>query len=152
MTTEDELREKLRKIEALFAGAKTDGERDAAGAAAERIRARLGQIAAHEPAIEMRFAIHDPWSRKLFLALSRRYGIEPYRYPRMKRQSLVVKAPRSFVDGVLWPEFSQLNEALTSYLMSATERIISDVVHANTGEAVERPGGARLDEMRDLAD
>lgn len=145
MTTEDELREKLRKIEALFAGAKTDGERDAAGAAAERIRTRLGQIAAHEPAIEMRFAIHDPWSRKLFLALSRRYGIEPYRYPRMKRQSLVVKAPRSFVDGVLWPEFSQLNEALTNYLMSATERVIRDVVHANTGEAVERTGGALLD-------
>ncbi len=145
MVNEDELREKLRKIEALFAGAKTDGEREAAGAAAERIRRKLGEIAAREEAIEMRFAIHDPWSRKLFLALSRRYGIEPYRYPRMKRQSLVVKAPRSFVEGVLWPEFSQLNEALTSYLMSTTERVIVDVVHADTGEAVERPGAGFLE-------
>lgn len=138
MTTEDELRDKLRKIEALFAGAKTPGEREAAGAAAERIRARLGEIGAREAAVEMRFSIHDPWSRKLFLALSRRYGIEPYRYPRMKRQSLVVKAPRSFVEGVLWPEFSQLNEALSSYLLSVTERVIGDVVHRNTGEAEER--------------
>ena len=145
MVDEDELREKLRKIEALFAGAKTDGERDAAGAAAERIRARLADVAAREAAVEMRFAIHDPWSRKLFLALSRRYGIEPYRYPRMKRQSLVVKAPRSFVEGVLWPEFSQLNEALTNYLMSTTERVISDVVHADTGEALERPGAGLLE-------
>lgn len=138
MSNEDELRDKLRKIEALFAGATTDGEREAAGAAAERIRARLSETGAREGAVEMRFAIHDPWSRKLFLALSRRYGIEPYRYPRMKRQSLVVSAPRSFVEGVLWPEFNQLNEALTSYLMSVTERVIRDVVHKDTGDAVER--------------
>jgi len=142
MSEEDELLEKLRKIEALFAGAKTDGERVAAGAAADRIRARLAEAGTREPAIEMRFAIHDPWSRKLFLALSRRYGIEPYRYPRMKRQSMVVKAPRSFVEGVLWPEFAQLNEALATYLLGITERVIRDAVHVNTGDAVERSVGA----------
>ena len=142
---EAELREKLRKIEALFAGAATDGERIAAGAAAERIRSRLLDVATREKAIEMRLAIHDPWSRKLFLALSRRYGIEPYRYPRMQRQSVVVRAPRSFVEGVLWPEFSQLNQALTSYLLSITERVISDTVHADTGEAVERSDAAALE-------
>ena len=38
MTNESELREKLRKIEALFAGATTAGEKAAAGAAADRIR------------------------------------------------------------------------------------------------------------------
>jgi len=36
MTPEQLLREKLRKIEALFAGAATEGERVAAGAAADR--------------------------------------------------------------------------------------------------------------------
>ena len=45
MTPEHILRDKLRKIEALFAGAATSGEKAAAGAAAERIRARLGQTA-----------------------------------------------------------------------------------------------------------
>ena len=35
------LRDKLRKIEALFAGATTPGEMAAAGAAAERIRLQL---------------------------------------------------------------------------------------------------------------
>jgi hypothetical protein len=38
MQSEDRLREKLRKIEALYAGAATAGERSAARAAAERIR------------------------------------------------------------------------------------------------------------------
>ncbi|MFV0298462.1 MAG: hypothetical protein ACK5JT_20360 [Hyphomicrobiaceae bacterium] len=137
-TSEEELRDKLRKIEALFAGATTPGEREAAGAAAERIRQRLGTATVTEPAVELRFAIHDPWSRKLFLALSRRYGIQPYRYPRMKRQSLVVCAPASFVEGVLWPEFSALNEALSSYLMQMTERVIHEAVHADTAEAEER--------------
>src|SRR5450759_2492373 len=41
-SAEARLREKLRKIEALFAGAGTAGEKAAAGAAADRIRALLG--------------------------------------------------------------------------------------------------------------
>ena len=45
MSPEQNLRDKLSKIEALFAGAATAGEKSAAGAAAERIRARLGQAA-----------------------------------------------------------------------------------------------------------
>ena len=53
MTPEEQLREKLRKIEALFAGAATAGERMAAGAAAERIRERLKQTASTEKEIEV---------------------------------------------------------------------------------------------------
>jgi hypothetical protein len=138
MSSEDELREKLRKIEALFAGAMTPGERDAAGAAAERIRARLAEVEAREAPVEMRFSIQDRWSRQLFVALCRRYGLEPYRYQRMKQQTLVVRAPRSFVEGILWPEFDQLNQALVAHLTSVTERVIRDVVHVDTREARER--------------
>ena len=104
MTLEQELRQKLRKIEALFAGAATKGERLAAGAAAERIRDRLDQAAAEEEEIEMKFSISDAWSRQLFVALCRRYGLRPFRYRRMHRQSIIVSAPKSFVEQVLWPE------------------------------------------------
>jgi hypothetical protein len=44
MSIESQLREKLRKIEALFAGAGTAGERLAAEAALERVRERLKRI------------------------------------------------------------------------------------------------------------
>ena len=44
MSTESQLREKLRKIEALFAGAGTTGERLAAEAALERVRGRLTEL------------------------------------------------------------------------------------------------------------
>jgi hypothetical protein len=131
------LREKLRKIEALFAGAATPGEKAAAGAAAERIRARLKRFAQAERAVENRFSISDPWSRRLFIALCRRYGLRPYRHARMKRQTVVVRAPRSFVSSVLWPEFVQIDAALMEYLLRVTDEVIRDAVFKETGEAEE---------------
>src|SRR5712671_2899597 len=74
MSTESQLREKLRKIEALFAGAGTAGERLAAEAALERVRERLTELGRQDPSIEMQFSMPDQWSRHLFLALCRRYG------------------------------------------------------------------------------
>jgi hypothetical protein len=88
MSTESQLREKLRKIEALFAGAGTAGERLAAEAALERVRARLGELSRQDPSIEMQFSMPDQWSRHLFLALCRRYGMKPYRYYRQRRNTV----------------------------------------------------------------
>src|SRR6202166_4531187 len=122
MTPENVLREKLRKIEALFAGAATAGEKAAAGAAAERIRERLGQTAGREESIEMRFSIPDVWSRQLFIALCRRYGLRPFRHRPRHRQTLVIKAPKSFIEQVLWPEFQELSAALVAYLSEITEK------------------------------
>ncbi len=94
---EAEVRAKLRKIEALFARAETEGERLAAEAAAERIRARLGKFQKSEGPIEMKFSLPDAWSRQLFVALSRRYGLKPYRYPRQRRTTVVLSAPERFI-------------------------------------------------------
>jgi hypothetical protein len=137
MTPEQLLREKLRKIEALFAGAATEGERVAAGAAAERIRDRLGKAAGKEKEIEVKFSISDVWSRQLFVALCRRYGIRPFRYRRMHRQSIIIRAPKSFVEQVLWPEFEELSAALSAYLSEITEKVIREEVHGETGDADE---------------
>ena len=138
------LREKLRKIEALFAGAATAGEKAAADAAASRIRARLGKAAATEPPVEIRFSVPDNWSRQLFIALCRRYGIRPFRYRRMHRQTVIVKAPRSFVEQVLWPEFGELSAALTAYLAEITDRLIREEVHGETADAEEQDEPRRL--------
>lgn len=123
---DDILREKLRKIEALFAGAATHGEQQAAGAAAERIRAKLKETAQREDEIEIKFTVSDPWTRQLFVALCRRYGLRPFRYPRMHRQSIVVCGPQSFLETVLWPEFQELADALTMYLSEITDKIIRE--------------------------
>lgn len=138
------LRDKLRKIEALFAGAATAGEKAAAGAAAGRIRALLGNAAGNEAAGEIKCSISDMWSRQLFMALCRRYGIRPFRYRRTHRQTVIVKAPRVFFDQVLWPEFLELSGALTAYLTEITERLIREEVHGETQEAEEVDEPRRL--------
>ena len=140
---EAEVRAKLRKIEALFARAGTDGERVAAEAAAERIRARLGEFQDTEGLIEMKFSLLDVWSRQLFVALSRRYGLKPYRYPRQRRTTVMLSVPERFINDTLWPEFRELNQVLVDYLSEVTERIIREEVFAQTSEAqeVDEPPG-----------
>jgi hypothetical protein len=137
MSTESQLRDKLRKIEALFAGAGTAGERMAAEAALARVRARLAEFGERDAPIEMQFSMSDQWSRRLFAALARRYGLKPYRLPRQRRNTVMIRAPQGFVDQVLWPEFVELNEALVAYLHRVTLRVIRDEVFADAGEAPE---------------
>lgn len=137
MDSEQRLRDRLRKIEALYAGAATAGERAGAGAAAERIRKQFDTASKKERAEEFKFLIPDLWSRQLFTALCRRYGIRPFRYRRMHRQSVLIRAPASFVNGVLWPEFEELSNALTLHLAEITEKIIREEVHEATGDADE---------------
>jgi hypothetical protein len=137
LSSEAHLREKLRKIEALFAGAGTVGERIAAEAALERVRARLAELERRDPVIEMQFSLPDQWSRRLFLALCRRYGLKPYRLYRQRLTTVMLRVPTLFVDQVLWPEFQELNKALTQYLNDVTTRVIREEVHRDTSEAAE---------------
>ena len=137
VTDEAQLREKLRKIEALFAGAGTPGERLAAAAALERVRARLAEVEKREPAIQMQFSLSDQWSRRLFVALCRRYGLMPYRLPRQRRTTVMLRVPKHFVELVLWPEFLELNKALKQYLNEVTLRVIREEVHGDASEAAE---------------
>jgi hypothetical protein len=86
----------------------------------------------------MQFRLSDRWHRRLFLALCRRYGLKPYRYPRQRYSSVVLRAPKSFIHDTLWPEFLQIKDVLDEYLNEATERIIRDEIFGNADEAEER--------------
>ena len=66
---EQKLIEKLRRIEALYAGAATSGERVAAANARDRVRERLRILGSRAVAVECRFSLADMWSKKLFLGL-----------------------------------------------------------------------------------
>ncbi|MEB3202621.1 MAG: hypothetical protein VKK05_07400, partial [Synechococcus sp.] len=109
---EQQLVEKLRRIEALHARPGSEGERQAAERARERIQARLKQLEAEEPPIEFRFSLADQWSRHLFVALLRRYGIHPYRYRGQRRTTVMARLSRAFVNETLWPEFQELQSTL----------------------------------------
>jgi hypothetical protein len=137
MVTEQEIREKLRKIEALFAGAATAGERDAAEAARERIQRRLREYGRAERPEEWRFSLENPWSRKLFIALARRYGLNPYRRSGQRRTSVMVSAPRSFVEKTLIPEFEECNRVLVDHLDALAAEIIERALRSDTSDVEE---------------
>jgi hypothetical protein len=140
MTSEQDLREKLRKISALFEGAGTAGERSAAAAAISRVKAALAALQKTDQPIEFQFTLQDLWHRRLFAALCRRYGLSPYRYKHQRYTTLVVRVPRSFVDKTLWPEYVELQHALDQYLHEATERIIREEVYGDASDAGEKMG------------
>jgi hypothetical protein len=135
---EARLIEKLRAIEALFAGATTPGEQAAAGQAREIIRARLESILRKDPPMEYRFSMADQWSRKVFVALLRRYDIQPYRMRGQRHTTVMAKVSKSFVDDTLWPEYLQLSETLRVYLGEVTDRVVEQVLHEDSSEAEER--------------
>jgi hypothetical protein len=140
MTNEQQLREKLRKITALFEGAATAGERQAAAAAIGRIREALNAAVQTQLLPETKISMADQWQRRLFSALCRRYGLEPYRYKGQRYTTVMVRALRSFFNNTLWPEYLELQAALHSYLNEATKRIIREEVYRDAAEAKERAG------------
>jgi hypothetical protein len=140
MNDEAKLLEKLRRIEALHAGASTPGEREAASEARQRILNRLGEQRQSDPPVEYKFSLENRWSRRLFLALLRRYGLRPYRYPRQRANTVMVRLPRSFSATTLWPEFQALDEALREHLDAVAERVVAEAIAADTSEAEEIRG------------
>lgn len=134
---EQQLIDKLRRIEALFAGAATAGERDAAQEARRRIERRLREVEAADPPVELRFSLADPWHRRVFVALARRYELSPYRYPGQHRSSVMLRVSRRFLDETLWPEYQQIAETLNMYLDEVTRRVLATVVHEDTSDAAE---------------
>ncbi len=128
---------KLRKIEALHAGTRSDGEREAARLAAERIRARLASLRTEWRDIVMAYSLPDPWKRKLFVALCRRYGLAPYRERGQRASTVMVLAPRTFHTKTLWPEYLALAGELEKHLADLTDRVIREAIHADVSEAAE---------------
>jgi hypothetical protein len=131
------LQEKLRKIEALHAGTTSDGEREATRLAAERIRGRLAELRTREPDVELMYTLPDPRTRKLFVALCRRYGLKPYRRYRQRYSTVLLIAPRTFQDKTLWPEFLALSEELEKHLSEITDRVVREAIHGDVSEAAE---------------
>ena len=139
---EQQLVDKLRRIEALHARPGSEGERQAAERARERIQNRLKQLEAEEPPIEVRFTLSDQWSRHLFVALLRRYGIRPYRYHGQRRTTVMARLNRSFMNDTLWPEFQDLQSTLAAYFDALTDRVIEQALEVKAGDADEQAEAA----------
>lgn len=142
--------ERLGKIEALYAGTPYDGERAAAGAARDRIKALLEEMRAKESPIEAKFRMQDGWSRRLFLAILRRYDIQPYRYKGQRHTTLMIRAPKEFIENTLCPELNEFSQTLQEYLSEVTDRVISDVLGQQPSDGIEeQPDNAQITDGED---
>jgi hypothetical protein len=143
---EGTLLEKLRKIEALHAGTTVAGEREAARRAAERIRARLAELRGRDEDVELHYRLPDPWKRKLFVALCRRYGLSPFRESGRRYSTVQLRAPKEFHERTLWPEFVALSDELHAHLDDLTTRVIREAINDDVSEPAERPATKALPE------
>ena len=126
---DDDLRARLAKLEALFRRAGTDGERAAAEAAIARVQERLGKDA-YSP-IEMKFSFPDAWAVRLFVAICRKHGVRPYRYPRQRRTTVMVRAARERFDVEIWREFSALHAELNVYFAETVDHFIHSAMKSD---------------------
>ncbi len=133
--TEAELKRKLAAIEALLHGATTDGER----AAAKNVLEALKKKGHAEKEEELQFTIPDVWARKLFIAMVKKAGFEPYRLRGQRRTTVMVFGKKSFVIDTLWKQFVEAQRVLAEYLQEVTDRVIRETLGEATDEAKERP-------------
>ena len=120
------LDEKLRKIEALFEGAKTEGERKAAQSAKKRILER-SKKERFSDAKEYTVSLGDRWSKRLFVALCNKYDLKTYRYKRQKYTTTMVRVSKGFMDEILWPEFKKYSASLNEFVKSITDDLIAKI-------------------------
>ena len=129
-----DIRERLVKLEALFARGATEGERAAAGAALERMQARLDtgdDKATADPEIELQYSLPDVWAVKLFVALCRKHEIKPYRYPRQRRTTVIVRVRKAEFERTIAAEFQRLHGELTRYFGETLDHLIANVMKSD---------------------
>lgn len=132
--TEARLWEKLRRIEALFAGAITEGERVAAGNAREKVLERIRAQQEARPLL-YRFSLYDPWERRLLRALLGRYGLKAFRFRRQRFTTLMVRAPQRLMEETIWPQFREISLTLRGYLSNVTDKVIVEFLEPSAMEA-----------------
>ncbi|SLN77990.1 hypothetical protein [Roseisalinus antarcticus] len=139
MGQQEHIREKLEKLEALFARGATEGERVAAGAALDRLNSRL-DTGAQEEKIEFQYSLPDVWAVKIFVALCRKHGVHPYRYPRQRRTTVMVNVQKSVFEQTVMAEFEMLHAELVAYFKDTVDHLIADAMKSDGEDAnLERP-------------
>lgn len=133
MVGEKDIQDKLAKLEALFARGATAGERAAAGAARDRLQARIDMERGGEgeAETELQYSLPDVWSVRIFVALCRKHDIKPYRYPRQRRTTVMVRVHQSAFESTVGEEFRVLHRELTTYFGDMVDHLIADVMKAD---------------------
>lgn len=130
-----DLHDKIKKIEALIAGAKSDGERQAAALAKNRILERF-QVEVVAKPVEYTVPLGNHWKKKLFVALCSKHQLRTYRYKRQKYTTAMVRANPTFMEEILWPEFKKYSALLEELVGEIIDDLISQIHDVKEEEIV----------------
>jgi len=111
--------EKLQKIEALIEGTSSEGEKQAAQLAKERITSQL-EKQKEDIEVEFKYTFSSYWKKRLFMCLCQKYGYSTYRYYRQRYTTACIRVSEKFLNETIHPEFlrySKLFEELVEDLM-----------------------------------
>lgn len=135
----EHLLERIKKIEALIEGASTDGEKNAAESAKDRILKKFPELEIHKNPVEYRLSTNSQWNKKLLIAICRKYGVKPFRYHRQKYTTVMVNINAEFLNKILWKEYEEYSKLLNKLVEEITDDLISrihkhedeDIIHGN---------------------
>ena len=130
-----DLQEKIKKVEALIASSKSDGERQAAALAKNRLLERHNMEIVAKP-IEYTVPLGNLWKKKLFVALCNKYQIRTYRYKRQKYTTTMLRANPTVVKNILWPEFNKYSAMLEELVEDIINDLISKIHDVKEDEIV----------------
>lgn len=137
MERTEDIYAKLQKLEALFARGATEGERAAAGAALDRLSEKLR---AEDDEVELQYSLPDAWAVRIFVALCRKHGVKPYRYPRQRRTTVMVRVRPAAFDQTVGAEFRALHQELVAYFQDTVDHLIADAMKSDGDDAnIETP-------------
>lgn len=124
MLSELGLIDKLQKIEALYLGATTAGEKAAAAQVMANVQNKLESYRQEERTMEWKFTLKNYFERRLLKAILSKYGIESYRYYGQRHTTLNAKVTNKMVNEVIWPQYLEMNKVLRSHFDELTNEII----------------------------
>lgn len=115
---------KLETLQELALRGATAGERAAAKAGVERLRARLAAGEGEVVREEFTFSFSDPWSQQLFVAMCRRRGHNPAAGATDREVVLVLDPVYASED--LWPSYERAAARLDDELTATTNRFVKN--------------------------
>lgn len=130
--------DKLSKIEALIQRASTEGERQAAQSAKDRVLSTIAERQNSIP-IEYKISLDSSWKKRLLVAICSKHGYKTYRYSRQKYTTSQVRISKQIMEGVVWPEFLRYAKILEE-LMEEIMKDLTNKIHQVQEEEVEITG------------
>lgn len=127
--------DKLTKIEALIERASSEGEKQAAQLAKERVLNRISLDHSNKP-IEYRVSLSSPWEKRLFVAICCKHGFRTHRYPKQKYTTARLMISKTMMDEVLWPDYQRYSKMLRELIEEIMKEVITKIHQSDEEEVM----------------